>query len=114
MRCHPYIALRDLHSVCGVYAWAIALVIVATGLVYTYVWGGGFNYAAVRSGTYEIFANPPESISPAELPRVALDEIVAVADRELPDCTLFVRLPRGPRGASLCSAHGPVGRRARA
>lgn len=45
-RAKPYTVLRDLHAVSGAYTLAIALVIVGTGLWYTYTLGLNFRKAA--------------------------------------------------------------------
>jgi uncharacterized iron-regulated membrane protein len=42
LRRKPYVALRDLHSVGGIYVGIIAILISLTGLIYTYAWGSGF------------------------------------------------------------------------
>ena len=42
LRQKPYVVLRDLHAVSGIYVAIVAIVISLTGLIYTYVWGRGF------------------------------------------------------------------------
>ena len=47
--------LRDLHTVVGIYVAIVAIVISLTGLIYTYVWGVGFQYAAQKTEAYDMF-----------------------------------------------------------
>src|SRR5262249_46633549 len=54
LRGKPYIILRDLHALSGVYVALIAIVISLTGLIYTYVWGSGFRYAAQKTDAYDM------------------------------------------------------------
>jgi uncharacterized iron-regulated membrane protein len=105
----PYILLRDLHAVCGVYAWAIALTIATTGLIYTFVWGQGYGYVARETGAYDIFTNPPKSNSSAETPRMPMDRVVAVAAQQMPDTTLSVRVPQTADGAYVVFAIHEIG-----
>ena len=84
LRKHPYVILRDLHSVGGIYVAAIALVIALTGLMYTYAWGGGFNYVAQKTDTYELFTKPTLCTSPPEAKDLPIDRIVEVAREEMP------------------------------
>lgn len=109
LRRHPFVALRDLHAISGVYVAAIVLVIASTGLIYTFVWGTGYNLAAVSTGAYEIFLNPPKSESPAEAPRLPLDDLVAAAQKALPGATLSVTIPEQPDGAFVVFATNPTG-----
>ena len=55
LRAKPYVVLRDLHTVVGFYVAIVAIVISLTGLIYTYVWGGGFQYAAQKTEAYDMF-----------------------------------------------------------
>lgn len=105
----PYVILRDLHAVSGVYVWAVALTIACTGLIYTYVWGSGYSYAAQKTGAYEIFTNPPKSTSPADAPRLPMDRIVAVAAAKTPDKTLSIRMPQTPDQAYIAFAVNEIG-----
>lgn len=109
LRRHPYVALRDLHAVSGVYVAAIVLVIASTGLLYTYVWGTGYNLAALQTGAYEIFLNPPKSESPADAPRLPIEKIVAAAAQALPNSTLTVGMPHKPDEAFVVFASGSMG-----
>ncbi len=104
-----YVVLRDLHAVCGVYAWAVALTIACTGLIYTFVWGQGYAYVARESGAYDIFINPPKSNSSAETPRMPLDHVVAVAAAKMPDATLSIRLPQTADAAYVAFAVHEIG-----
>lgn len=109
LRRHPYVALRDLHAVSGMYAALVALLIASTGLLYTYVWGSGYRLAAVKSGAYDIFVQPPKSRSSAASPRLPLDEIVAAAAEVMPGRTLSVTLPHDPAGAFVVFGKSPLG-----
>jgi uncharacterized iron-regulated membrane protein len=104
-----YRALRDLHAVSGAYVAAIALVIAATGLVYTYVWGSGYSYAAIKTGAYSVFTDPPQSTSSADVPRISLDEVTRIAREKMPEASLTHFLPRVPGGAFVVFASRPIG-----
>jgi uncharacterized iron-regulated membrane protein len=105
----PYVILRDLHAVSGVYLWAVALIIACTGLIYTYVWGSGYSYVAQKTGAYAIFTNPPKSKSPADAVRLPMDRIVAVAAAKTPDKTLSIRMPQTPDQAYIVFAINEIG-----
>ena len=74
LRRKPYVVLRDLHSVGGIYVAIIAIVISLTGLIYTYAWGSGFQYAAQKTEAYDMFSkpmlckSPPDCEGPAHRP----------------------------------------------
>jgi uncharacterized iron-regulated membrane protein len=105
----PYVVLRDLHAVSGVYVWAIAVCIACTGLMYTFFWGQGYGYVAQKTGAYEIFTNPPKSKSSAETPRLPMDEYVKVAQAQTPHKTISVTMPTQPDLAIIAFAINEVG-----
>jgi uncharacterized iron-regulated membrane protein len=98
-----------LHAVSGVYVAGVALLIAGTGLLYTLVWGSAYNLAAVQSGAYEIFLNPPRSESPAAQPRASLDQLVSAISEALPRTTLSISIPEDPGGAVVAFGISPVG-----
>lgn len=106
---HPYVILRDLHAVCGFFVLAVAPLIAGTGLLYTYIWGSGYGYAAVKSGAYDIFLHPPQSRSAAEAPRLSVDAVVTIAAGVMPGRTLTVRMPSTPEGAYVVFGNSPRG-----
>jgi len=108
-RRHRYVTLRDLHAVSGAYVAAVALLVACTGLLYTYVWGAGYSLAAVSSGAYDIFINPPKSRSAADVARLPMDEIVRVAAKTMPGTTLSIGMPHVEGGAFVVFASSPMG-----
>jgi uncharacterized iron-regulated membrane protein len=46
----PYVVLRDLHAVVGVYVVPFAAIILATGLFMSQVWGTGYTLASMQMG----------------------------------------------------------------
>ncbi len=101
--------LRDLHSVGGMYAAIVAIVISLTGLIYTYVWGSGFQYAAQKTQAYEMFTNPMLSKSPPDAKDLSIDRIVEIARRRMPGNTLTVWFPRVPNAVYLVTANNDRG-----
>jgi uncharacterized iron-regulated membrane protein len=104
-----YRSLRDLHAVIGVYLAAIAMTIACTGLIYTYFWGQAYGYAAVKTGAYRIYTDPPKSKSAADVPRMPLDEIARIAADRMPAAQLSFQLPSTPDGAHVVFATRPIG-----
>ncbi len=104
-----YRSLRDVHAVSGIYVAAIAMTIACTGLIYTYFWGHAYGYAAVKTGAYSIYTDPPKSKSPAEAPPLALDEIVRIAQARMPEAELSFILPKFEGAAHVIFATRPIG-----
>lgn len=98
LRAKPYVVLRDLHTVIGFYIAVIAIVISVTGLIYTYVWGSGFRYAAEKTETYDILMKPVPSKSAPGANDLSIDRIVEIAQRKMPGNNLTVSFPRVPNG----------------
>lgn len=109
LRRKPYVVLRDLHSVAGAYVAVVALIIALTGLIYTFVWGAGFQYAGRKTDAYDMFSKPMSSKSPPEAPDLPLDQIVAVAQQRMPGNTLSVWFPRVPNAVYLIGANNGRG-----
>ncbi len=109
LRRKSYVVLRDLHALTGMYLGAVALVIALTGLIYTYLWGSGFQYVALKTDAYDIFSKPMLSKSAAELPDVPIDQIVETARRRMPDNNLTVWFPRAPNAVYLVTANNERG-----
>lgn len=79
LRGKPYVVLRDLHAVCGVYTLAFAAILLATGLFVSQIWGTGYTWASTQAGQSlgEFFA-PAESQPPTEgAPPASLERAVA-------------------------------------
>jgi len=104
-----YRALRDLHAVSGAYVAVVALTIASTGLLYTFIWGSGYSYAALKTGAYAVFTDPPKSKSAADVPQITLDDVTRIAGERMPDASLTVYLPRVPGGAFLVFASREIG-----
>ena len=101
--------LRDLHSVVGFYVAVVAIVISLTGLIYTYVWGVGFQYAAQKTEAYDMFSKPMLSKSPPEAKDLSIDRIVEIAQQKMPGNNLTVWFPRVPNGVYLVTANNERG-----
>lgn len=46
----PYLVLRDLHAVSGIYLVPLAAIVLATGLFMSQVWGTGYTWVSVQAG----------------------------------------------------------------
>src|SRR5689334_5374009 len=109
LRRKPYVVLRDLHSVGGIYLVVVALLIALTGLIYTYVWGSGFQYVALKTDAYDMFSKPMLSKSPPEAKDVSIDRIVEIAQQRMPGNNLTVWFPRAPNAVYLVTANNERG-----
>lgn len=109
LRRKPYVVLRDLHTVSGIYVAIIAIVIALTGLIYTYVWGSGFQYAARKTDAYDMFSKPMMSKCAPEAQDAPLDRIVEIAQQKMPGNNLTVWFPRAPNAVYLVTANNERG-----
>ncbi|MFT3883714.1 MAG: PepSY domain-containing protein [Gemmatales bacterium] len=109
LRKKPYIVLRDLHSVCGNYVAIIAIVISLTGLIYTFVWGRGFQYAGQVTEAYDMFSKSMVCKSPPEAKDLPIDKFIEIAQQRMPDNNLTVWFPRIPNGVYLVTANNDQG-----
>jgi len=91
-----YAVLRDMHAVAGAYLAPVAMLIAATGLLYTYFWGTAYQGTAVATGAYAMFDQAPPSKPNASGKRLSLDQIVAQAHTAYPDAPMSVDLPNEP------------------
>jgi uncharacterized iron-regulated membrane protein len=109
LRKKPYVVLRDLHTITGLYVAIIAIVISLTGLIYTYVWGRPYQVAA-RSEPNDMFGQPMVSKSPPDAKELPLDRFIELGHEKMPGKTLTVWFPRVPNGVYLVfgrSEYGP-------
>lgn len=109
LRRPPYLVLRDLHALGGMYLAAIALAIAVTGLYYSYAWGSVFRYAAQKTDAYDMFSKPMPSKSPPDAKEISIDRIVEVARERLPGNNLTVWFPRAPGAVYLVTANNERG-----
>jgi uncharacterized iron-regulated membrane protein len=109
LRQKPYVVLRDLHSVGGMYVAVVAIVISLTGLIYTYFWGSGFQYAAQKTEAYDMFSKSMPSKCAPEAKDLPIDRIVEIAQQKMPGNTLTVWFPRIPNGVYLVTANNDRG-----
>ena len=108
LRKKPYVVLRDLHTVTGLYVAIIAIVISLTGLIYTYVWGRPYQYAA-RSEPNDMFAQPMVSKSPPDAKELPIDRFIELGHEKMPGKSLTVWFPRVPNGVYLVFGRGDYG-----
>src|SRR4029077_8499577 len=101
--------LRDLHSVSGNYVAIIAIVISLTGLIYTFVWGRGFQYAGQVTEAYDMFTKSMVCKSPPDAKDLPIDRIIEIAQQRMPDNNLTVWFPRIPNGVYLVAANNNQG-----
>jgi uncharacterized iron-regulated membrane protein len=109
LRQKPYLVPRDLHAVSGVYVAIVAIVISLTGLIYTYVWGRGFQYAGQKTEAYDMFSKSMVCKSPTDAKDLPIDRIIEVARHRMPGNNLTVLFPRIPNGVYLVTAHNDRG-----
>jgi uncharacterized iron-regulated membrane protein len=110
LRRKPYVVLRDLHAVGGIYVAIIAIVISLTGLIYTYAWGSGFQYASQRTEAYDMFSKPMLCKSPPDAKDLPIDRFIEIGHEKMPGKTLNVWFPRGPNAVYMVfgsSDYGP-------
>ncbi|MBX9652881.1 PepSY domain-containing protein [bacterium] len=97
-----YVVLRDLHSIFGLIFMPVALVIALTGLMYTFVWGNGYNWVANATNTYAVFRTEVPSKSPANLPTIPIDTIIRSARERCTEGNIFITVPRSPEQSYVC------------
>jgi uncharacterized iron-regulated membrane protein len=104
-----YRSLRDIHAVAGVYVAAVAITIAGTGLIYTFFWGQGYGYVALKTGAYAVYNDPPKSKSAADVPRLPFDEVARIAQQGMPEAELTFLIPKTADGAQVVFATRPIG-----
>jgi len=109
LRQKPYVVLRDLHVVGGIYVALVAIVISLTGLIYTYVWGRGFQYAGQKTQAYDMFTKSMVCKSPPDAKDLSIDRIIEIAQQKMPGNNLTVWFPRIPNGVYLVTANNDRG-----
>jgi uncharacterized iron-regulated membrane protein len=110
LRRKPYVVLRDLHAVGGIYVAIIAILISLTGLIYTYAWGSGFQYAAQKTEAYDMFSKPMLCRSPPDAKDLPSDRFIEIGHEKMPGQTLNVWFPRVPNAVYMVfgsSDYGP-------
>jgi uncharacterized iron-regulated membrane protein len=97
LRGHPYVVLRDLHSVCGISVWLVALICAGTGLFYSSLTGSAFKLALRAASGFVQDPQPPSSRSPVDATTVPVDRILATAHGNFSDARFPPRKrARGP------------------
>lgn len=109
LRQKPYILLRDLHAVSGLYVSIVAIVIALTGLIYTNSWGRVFKYAGQKTEAYDMFTRSMVCKSPAEAKDLPIDRFIEIAQQKMPGHNLTVWFPRIPNGVYLVTGSNERG-----
>lgn len=109
LRQKPYLVLRDLHAVSGIYVAIVAILIALTGLIYTSTWGRAFKYASQKTEAYDMFSKSMVCKSPPEAQDLPLDRIIEIAQQKMPGNNLTVWFPRIPNGVYLVTANNDRG-----
>lgn len=100
LRAKPYTVQRDLHTVVGIYALPLLLLISLTGMFYTIVWGKGAVAASVvsREGVSGLSDEPAgngerqKATKPPPIAPRYIDESVRIAARACPERSLGLDL----------------------
>ncbi|WP_221030734.1 PepSY-associated TM helix domain-containing protein [Actomonas aquatica] len=95
------LALRDLHTIPGLYLFGVALAIMVTGLLYTQVWGNAFFAGLYVGGQLPpAYVSPPHSTPlPDGAEPASIDTIVAEARTHYPFPAFFLAAPHEENGA---------------
>ncbi len=109
LRQKPYLVLRDLHAVSGIYVAIVAILIALTGLIYTSLWGRGFKYAGQKTEAYDMFTKSMVCKSPPAAKDLPIDRIIEIAQQKMPGNNLTVWFPRIPNGVYLVTANNDRG-----
>lgn len=110
LRKKPYVVLRDLHVVFGVYTGILAIVIALTGLLYSYTWGTAFTNAYLKTEANDMFSKPMLCKSPAGAKELPLDRFIEIGKEKMPGKTLTVWFPRAENAVYMVfgsSSYGP-------
>lgn len=80
------IMLRDIHAVLGIYLMPVAVLILATGLFFSYLWGSGFlTTMAITGSGPDAYFNPPHSTVPENPQTLSLDDLYAITRKHDPE-----------------------------
>jgi uncharacterized iron-regulated membrane protein len=101
-------ALRDLHTIPGLYLCAAVFAIMFTGLLYTKVWGPGAFAGLYFGGQLPAaYVSPPKStVLAAGAKPVAIDEVVAEARKHYPFPEFNLQAPHKP--GETWTVYGPT------
>ncbi|TWT73227.1 PepSY-associated TM helix domain-containing protein [Allorhodopirellula solitaria] len=105
LRGKPYVVLRDLHSVLGVYLLPVCILLIVTGLFYTLIWGESFHLAskqffetpaeAAEDGSRGSGKGKDKEPEPYVEPAFGLQAAFDVAVHRYPERDITVDLPKG-------------------
>lgn len=111
LRSRPYVVLRDLHTVGGVFLAPIIGLIAFTGLFFTVVWLWSFNGVSNGAGNFprDLLAAPPSPAPSAAARPVSVDVAVAAAREAFPHQTLTLTLPKKPTNPFAFTARSGSG-----
>ncbi|MDB5347224.1 MAG: peptidase [Schlesneria sp.] len=95
-----YVALRDLHSIAGIFFAPLAVIVLFTGLFVSLIWGTGFNWVSMKmeQSLMEFFTHansPPASDTVARLQPV----VTAALQHSQPGDDLYFQLAEKPEHA---------------
>ncbi len=89
-----YLIWRDWHAVSGFYVSLLAILIMATGLFYTMVFGRNYQKLMdVTKSNPPGQANPPKSTGQESESALPLDEVIAIIKRAQPEPEFYLDLP---------------------
>lgn len=98
----PYVVLRDLHAISGVYMAPFAIIILTTGLFMSQVWGTGYTWVSVQVGQSlgAFLARGESKVVSANASQGSLDRsIVAVLSRCRPNDVMYFMPATTPKEA---------------
>jgi uncharacterized iron-regulated membrane protein len=86
-----YVVLRDLHAILGVYTALFAVIILATGLFMSQVWGTGYTWVSVKTNQslFEFLARAESKPAPDGTPATIDRAIQQVLDRARPADVMY-------------------------
>jgi len=89
-----YLIWRDWHVVPGFYFSLFAILIMATGLFYTMIFGRNYQKLMdVTKSNPPSMTNPPKSIGQESESALPLDEVIAIIERAQPETEFYLDLP---------------------
>jgi len=109
LRGKPYVVIRDLHTVGGLYLAPVLVLLAVTGLFFTVVWLWSFNTVTNGAGEFPrvLFSAPPSAAAPAVPISSSVAE--AVGRHEYPNRTLALVLPAQATDSYVVRVRGQNG-----
>ena len=108
-RAQPYVVVRDIHTLTGIWLLPVLILILVSGLIFSLMWGASYHGVAFVTDAYAVRFDPPKSVPIDVSTTASLDSIWMNANGHHELQRTSIHLPQHDQDSFIVETGGNLG-----